>query len=387
MSSRLPIPARNTSGADQELQLTNSIDMIGANQELTNSSRLSPWANDYLLNTFYMVAIYTVCLSGLLGNILVIGSVIVHKKLRVLSNIFIVNLAAADFCVIVVVDIFTLIGIHTKGVFFLNKPIFCEFLGVICITSCACSLWSIAATAINRYICICHRLLYLRLFSKKTMPYCIIALWIISFFVDFPNLVGWGRHGFDERLLYCTYDLSDSLGYSIFLAVFLVTIPFILLTYAYTRIMLFSRAVKKCLKEHQKKDDIGPGRPNTIRLTDLRLLKSVLIIWITYTLLWLPYLTIVLFDQKGKWGRTTYVIVNALAHLSSSTNSLIYPATNKNFRDAYIYQLKLLFCFWNFDSDKLKQSKKRVNHNDSINWKNRKRSIPQLNQLKHESNI
>ena len=140
------------------------------------------------------------------------------------------------------------------------------------------------------------------------MPYVIIVIWIIAFFIDFPNLVGWGCHGFDERLLYCTYDLSDSLSYSIFLAVFLVMVPFILLIFAYTQIMLFSRAVKKCLKELQKEDDIGPGCPNTKRLTDLRLLRSVLIIWITYTLLWLPYLTVMLFDQRGKWGRTTHVI-------------------------------------------------------------------------------
>ena len=360
------------SKVEQELTIS-----LGADQVPTNSSR--SWTHDYPTNTYYMVAIFTVCLSGLLGNILVIGSVIVHKKLRVLSNIFIVNLAAADFCVIVVVDVFTLIGIHTKGVFFLDKPILCEFLGVICITSCACSLWSIAAIGINRYICICHRLVYLKLFSKKTISFFLIAIWIISFFIDFPNLVGWGRHGFDERLLYCTYDLSDSLGYSIFLAVFLVTIPFILLTYAYTKIMLYSRSVKKCLKELQKADDVGPGCPNTIRLTDLRLLRSVLIIWITYTLLWLPYLTVVLFDQKGQWGRTTYVIVNALAHSSSSTNSLIYPATNKNFRDAYIYQLKLFCCFWIFDSDKLKASRNRLNRNESVKVKNRKKFAPKQN--------
>ena len=275
-------------------------------------------------------------------------------------------------------------SIHTKGVFFLDKPILCEFLGVICITSCACSLWGIAAIAINRYICICHRQIYLTLFSKKTMPYVIIAIWIIAFFIDFPNLVGWGCHGFDERLLYCTYDLSDSLGYSIFLAVFLVMIPFILLTFAYTQIMLFSRAVKKCLKELQKEDDIGPGCSNTIRLTDLRLLRSVLIIWITCTLLWLPYLTVMLFDQRGRWGRTTHVIVYVLAHSSASTNSLIYPATNKNFRDAYIYQLKLLCCFWICDSGKLKASKNRVNLNESVKEKKRIKYTPRRTHHQHE---
>ncbi len=315
----------------------------------TLPTNISPWADDYPLNTYYMILIYTVCLCGLIGNTLVIGSILVHKKLRVLSNVFIVNLAAADFCVIIVVDIFSLIGVHTKGVYFVDKPILCEFLGVICITSCACSLWSIAAIAINRYICICHRLLYLKLFTKKTMPFVISILWIISFFIDFPNLVGWGRHAFDQRLLYCTYDLTASFGYSIYLGVFLVTIPFICITFCYISILTFSRNAKKNLKKHQQRQGNGTVVGHAIRTTDLRLLKSVLIIWITYTLLWLPYLIIILFDQKGHWGRPVYIFVNALAHASSSTNSLIYPATNKNFREAYLYQLNVLFCWWRND--------------------------------------
>ncbi|XP_072046340.1 melatonin receptor type 1B-B-like [Amphiura filiformis] len=324
-------------------------------------TRISPWADDYPVNTYYLILVYLMCICGLVGNILVIGSVFVHKKLRVLSNVFIVNLAVADLCVVIVVDVFTILGIYTKGLIFEGKPILCELLGVICITSCACSLWCIAAIALNRYICICHRNLYLTLFKKKTVPYIILTLWVISFFIDFPNLIGWGRHGFDQRLLFCTYDFSANFGYSIYFAVLLITIPFIVLTYSYIRILLYSREVKKELRAHQKKDSAAPG--GVIRTTDLRLLKSVLIIWICYTLFWLPYTIIVFFDQDGDWGRTVYIFATALAHASSSSNGLIYAATNRNFREAYVYQLKYVFCCCGlFCNDK---SKHAVNSNSA----------------------
>ncbi|XP_072014866.1 melatonin receptor type 1B-B-like [Amphiura filiformis] len=321
----------------------------------TQPTRISPWAHDYPVNTYYLILVYLMCILGLVGNILVIGSVFVHKKLRVLSNVFVVNLAAADLCVVIVVDVFTILGICTKGLVFEGKPILCELLGVICITSCACSLWSIATIALNRYVGICHRNLYMNLFNKKTVPYIILTLWVISFFIDFPNLIGWGRHGFDQRLLFCTYDFSANFGYSVYFAVFLITIPFIALTYSYIRILMYSRAVKKKLRAHQRKDGTALG--SAIRTTDLRLLKSVLIIWICYTLFWLPYTLLMFFDQDGDWGRTVYIFATALAHSSSSSNSLIYAATNRNFREAYIYQLKMVFsCCGLFYKDNSKHA-------------------------------
>ncbi len=280
------------------------------------------------------------CISGL-GNILVIGSVLIHKKLRVLSNVFVVNLAVADLCVVLAVDVFTILGIHTHGMVFYKRPILCEILGVICVTSCSCSLWTIAAIALNRYICICHRLHYIRLFKKKTMVIYIIILWTFSFLIDFPILLGWGRHGFDERVLFCSFDISASFTYNIYLAVLFMVVPFITLTVSYTGIIRYSQGVKKRLKQIAK-EDIIPG--SDFRTTDLRLLKSVSVIWIVFALFWLPFTMFTLFDSNVRWGRSGYVIATALAHSSSSVNSLIYAVTNKDFREAYARQLRWLFC-------------------------------------------
>ncbi len=52
---------------------------------------------------------------GMVGNTLVIGAVLAHKKLRVLSNAFIVNLAVADLCVSFFVNTFHIVGVLTKG--------------------------------------------------------------------------------------------------------------------------------------------------------------------------------------------------------------------------------------------------------------------------------
>ena len=301
----------------------------------------SPYADDHLVNGFYVGMMFLMTISGVIGNTLIIGAVLVHKKLMVLSNALIVNLAITDFFVCGFVNVFTIVGVLTRGLFFQDKHIFCEFLGVVCISSCCCSLWTIAAIAFNRYVIICHRVHYPTIFNKRTIPFIIGGLWILSLLVDLPNLLGWGGHAFDKKALFCTYDFMADYTYSIFFAIWLFALPFLVLSYAYVRIVMYSRATKKALRRVQKKQ--LPSRAN-IRVTDLRLLRSVLTLWIAFSVLWTPYACVLLFDYGFTWPREFYIFAIAFAHLSSSINSIIYGVTHKNFRDGYIKLLRKLFC-------------------------------------------
>ena len=228
-------------------------------------------------------------------------------------------------------------------------------LGSICIISCCCSVWSVAAIAINRYVCICHRLIYPTLYNKRTLPFMILGLWVLCALIDLPSFFGWGGHTFDEKALFCTYDFIADYSYTIFFSVFLSLLPFACLTYAYVRILMFSRATKKALKNVTKNSDAPVG--TAIKLTDLRLLKSILTIWVVFGILWVPYSIVALFDFNFTWPRWIYIFAIAIAHLSSSTNSIIYALTNKNFREGYAQFLRLVFCCSNAPADKGASSK------------------------------
>ena len=60
--------------------------------------------------------------------------------------------------------------------------------------------------------------------------------------------------------------------------------------------------------------------------------------------MWTPYATIVLFDFSGSWPQWFFVLSIALAHTNSSINSVLYAATNKNFREGYIILIKRVLC-------------------------------------------
>ena len=70
----------------------------------------SPIEHQQALSIVFLVALVISCVSGLIGNILVVGAVIVSKKLRTTGNMFIVNLAIADLIVILIVEPFNYVG-------------------------------------------------------------------------------------------------------------------------------------------------------------------------------------------------------------------------------------------------------------------------------------
>ena len=238
-----------------------------------------------------------------------------------------------------ITDTFGVVGVYIKGRNFQNNPAFCDFLGCLCVTSCCCSLWSITAIALDRYVCICHRLVYPVIYNRRTVPFMIGGLWLLSFVIDTPALAGWGAHGYAESILYCTYDFMSNYSYSVFLMIWMFAIPVSNLTYSYIRILLFSRAIKKALRKMQE-SDIPQGQQ--IVLTDLRLLRSVFVIWIVFCALWTPYTILLLIKDVTHLPRLFFVCTTGLAHLSSSTNIVIYGLTKKNFREGYVILLKKL---------------------------------------------
>ena len=289
---------------------------------------------DHVIDILYTCAMFLMALAGILGNFLVIGAVCVHQKLRVISNAFIVNLAIADLMICIIADSFGIVGVITKGQIFKDNPGFCDFLGCVCVTSCCCSLWSITAIAINRYVAICHRLIYPAVFNRRTVPFMIAGLWILSFLIDVPALAGWGGHSYTDAILYCTYDFMSTYSYGVWLVIWQFGIPIVILSYSYTSILLFSRAIKKSLRKMQK--GAPRGSRSSIRSTDLRLLKSVLIIWIIFCALWTPYVTLLLVRDVAHLPRAVFILSTGLSHLSSSVNCFVYGLTNQNFREGYV---------------------------------------------------
>lgn len=165
----------------------------------------------------------------------------------------------------------------------------------------------------------------------------IAGIWFACFLVDLPNLVGWGRHSFDERLQMCTYDFTYTYSYTLYFIGVGFGFPLCVSVFCYIRILKVARKSNLILVQRA----IGTTHYNQSIVTrkqmdaDRRILISVLMILVVFVLMWTPHAVMVLGDYHTRWPRFLHVIGAALAHGNSSINSFIYAAYNRDFRRGY----------------------------------------------------
>ena len=76
--------------------------------------------------------------------------------------------------------------------------------------------WKLLHKYSLRFICIVHRRNYNKLFStKKTILFCFTG-WILGFFVDLPNNMGWSGHSYDIHSLACLWSRHADHGFNIY---------------------------------------------------------------------------------------------------------------------------------------------------------------------------
>ena len=140
------------------------------------------------------------------------------------------------------VDPFSIAGVFIGKDFFLEYHGLCHVIGSVCLISCVCSLWSIAAISVNRFVMLCRRALYYRIFSWSRSIYITLVLWLLAALLDLPNFLGWGDHTFDMKTMACSYDRLANHSYTVFFITMFVTVP--LLTVLYCNINIFIVAVR-----------------------------------------------------------------------------------------------------------------------------------------------
>ena len=281
----------------------------------------------------YIVLMAVMSIIGVMGNTLVIVVLLTSKKLRVLQNAFIANLALADLLVTSLVNPFAIVGAIDMGDLFYRLPAFCEFLATICVTSFVCSIWRISSVSLNRYFYICHRALYTKIYNKYTVPLMVLGIWCIAFLIDLPNFLGWGDHIFDTRNYLCNYNYSHNFSYTRgFLLPLGFILPLSILCFSYVRIYLTARRSERQLRKYDT-SQLTNQRRYKLKSSDKRLLKTVAIICTMFVVMWSPYAIAVIFDLGDHFW--FFLVGSFMAFTNSSVNFLIY-ATDMNFRQAYL---------------------------------------------------
>ncbi|KAA0722049.1 Neuromedin-K receptor [Triplophysa tibetana] len=331
-------------------------------RNLTNQFVQPPWR----------VAIWSVAYSSVLavavfGNLIVIWIILAHKRMRTVTNYFLLNLAFSDASMAAFNTLINFIY-ATHGDWYFGE-VYCKFHNFFPVTAVFASIYSMTAIAVDRYMAIIHPLKP-RLSATAT-KLVILCIWALAVVLAFPLcfysttrtmprrtvcFVAWPRSAKDS-FIFCHLDTKCHLPlrakhdgqmaygrfatmpsmtiawYHIIVTVLVYLLPLVVMAITYTIIGV-------TLWGGEIPGDSSDNYVGQLR-AKRKVVKMMIVVVVTFALCWLPYhvyfIVTGLNKQLNKWKSIQQVYLSVLWLAMSSTmyNPIIYCCLNSRFRAGF----------------------------------------------------
>ncbi|CAF0768636.1 unnamed protein product [Adineta ricciae] len=226
--------------------------MTGQNLTFVNgieSDSMNPFDETLSSLIFFTVVYVLVLISGLVGNFIVLFVTLKNNDLKHFTNYFFANLSAADVIVLLFCIPTAIHDIWAKDQWYMGK-FFC--LSNQYIESCATSVSSLTIMAISfeRFIAICEPFKVHDIFNETLTLITILLIWAIGLIFSLPFVIfveynphfnpGEFVNDTSSLVTICRLDANSSLARTCitWFIVMLIFVPFFVLTYIYTRIIV-----------------------------------------------------------------------------------------------------------------------------------------------------
>ncbi|XP_060928143.1 adrenoceptor alpha 1Aa [Limanda limanda] len=296
---------------------------------------------------------------GIVGNILVILSVVCHRHLRTVTHYFIVNLAVADLLLSSTVLPFSaLFEILDRWVF---GRVFCNVWAAVDVLCCTASIMSLCVISVDRYIGVSYPLRYPAIMTKRRALLAVMLLWMLSIIISIGPLFGWKEPAPEDESV-CK--ITEEPAYAIFSAVGSFYLPLTIILAMYCQVYVVARRESQGLREghkteksHSERVILRIHRGNATVTEDealrnrthfaLRLLKfsrekkaakTLGIVVGCFVLCWLPFflvLPIASIFPAYRPSDTVFKITFWLGYFNSCINPIIYPCSNQEYKKAF----------------------------------------------------
>ena len=278
---------------------------------------------------------------GIFGNILIVAAVCLQKRLRVLGNVFVVNLAIVDFVITAYV---MPIGIATSQFKIVPlSEIICDVSAFLVTATCGVSTQSLALIAVERYCHICQTKHYRKFFTKGLVATYVVFIWIYAIVWACQGWTGWTIFVYGQDTYICTFHGPYSLSYDICLAVFGMILPMVILVFCYVKIFLAVNKSNKRMQDHRQISSLN--RPPEHKFArEYKLICMLFTIVLVFVIFWIPAAIVLILSSAVDIPVVFYTITIWIALCNSSINSIIYGCMNKNFRRGYAQFLRHICC-------------------------------------------
>uniref|UniRef100_A0A674AP92 Neuropeptide FF receptor 1 n=1 Tax=Salmo trutta TaxID=8032 RepID=A0A674AP92_SALTR len=304
------------------------------NYTTTNNITYFPYYQHSLpVAASFILAYLFIFLLCMVGNVLVCLIVLGNRRMRTVTNLFILNLAVSDLLVGIFCIPTTLVDNLITGWPFTNTV--CKLSGLVQGMSVAASVFTLVAIAVDRFRCIVYPFQpkLTLLVAKAT----IAMIWVLAVVIMCPSAAAltveevadhYMVYSQNYNMTYPLYSCYENFAdpkmrkvYTTVLFAHIYLVPLTLITVMYGRI-----GVKPQIS--QKK---------------IKVIKMLIVVALLFMLSWLPLWTLMLLTDYGGLGEeqlellTGYIFPFAhwLAFSNSSVNPIIYGYFNENFKRGF----------------------------------------------------
>uniref|UniRef100_A0A8D9A515 Octopamine receptor beta-2R n=1 Tax=Cacopsylla melanoneura TaxID=428564 RepID=A0A8D9A515_9HEMI len=327
-----------------------------------------------------------IILASICGNLLVIVSVMRHRKLRIITNYFVVSLAFADMLVAILAMTFNA-SVQVTGKW--NFSLFmCDVWNSFDVYFSTASILHLCCISVDRYYAIVKPLEYPINITKRVVAFMLLNVWISPAVISFvPIMCGWytTKEHWDYRNLHPSIcDFKVNRIYAIVSSSISFWIPCTIMVFTYLAIFKEANRQEKqlhsrhygnqLLLDNHARDasysnsngDLAVGSGKTLTLDDghhstptkdrniikmkreHKAARTLGIIMGTFILCWLPfflwYVITSLCGEACDCPDYVVAIFFWIGYFNSTLNPLIYAYFNRDFREAFKNTLQCAFC-------------------------------------------
>uniref|UniRef100_A0A3Q1BPA0 Gastrin/cholecystokinin type B receptor n=1 Tax=Amphiprion ocellaris TaxID=80972 RepID=A0A3Q1BPA0_AMPOC len=336
------------------------------------------------INQCVRIVLYSlIFLLSILGNSLIIAVLVRNRRMRTVTNLFLLSLAVSDLMVSLVCIPFTLIPNLMRD--FIFGTGICKLVMYFMGVSVSVSTFNLVAISLERYSAICNPLTSRSWQTKSHAAKVITATWVASFIVMLPYPISSTLRPFTRlnnstghmcRLVWPNDTIQQSWYVSLLLLLFLI--PGIVMMTAYGLISLelyrgirFEMSNRKSSRDRQSStgsikpgDSDGcylqPSKPMMGRvcsssstsnlMAKKRVIRMLLVIVFLFFLCWTPVFVVnawQAFDRRSAHRLTGAPIsfIHLLSYTSACVNPIIYCFMNKRFRQGMLATFTCCSCF------------------------------------------
>lgn len=276
-----------------------------------------------------------IILATVVGNVVVCLAVGASRRLRCVTNCFIVSLAVADLLLgLLVLPLSAMLEV-TEGRWPLGAT-FCNIYISLDVMLCTASILNLFAISVDRYFAVTAPLRYPGLVTPGRAAVAMATIWAVSLLLSFlPIQLGWNTPDLEvqnRRRNHSGCLLELNRGYSLFDALATFYVPLLVMCGTYHRIFRIARQQARRINSRPSSLSLAASvREHKATATLAAVLGAFVVCWVPY----FTYFTYIGWREGEGYSQTVFSVVLWLGYANSCLNPILYAVLNRDFRTAY----------------------------------------------------